>query len=111
MYRVFKDRGSNSNIVIENTETKASVIIGRLTYDIINLLNERGYKAGTEDGLKLTDEWNFEVDDDTAQALMKKAMRMSKPVRDQSKKPKDILKKSNKEIDAMDVLLGLANYN
>ena len=111
MYRVLKTKGNNANVVVENTSTKASVIIGRLSYDIINLLNDKGYKTGTEDGLKLTDEWDFEVDNDTAHELTQKAMRMRRPIRNQNEKPKDLFKKNNKNIDAMDVLLGLANYN
>ena len=38
MYKILKDKGNNMNIVLENTETKASIVIGRLTIDILSIL-------------------------------------------------------------------------
>lgn len=113
MYRVLKEKGNNVSITLENTETKASIIIGRLSMDILSLLEkEEGIHFGDSDGeIKLKDKWELTIKDETAKELSAKAMRMSKPVRDQSKKSEQVLKKDNKSIDAMDVLLGLANYN
>lgn len=107
MYKVLKEKGNNMNITLENIETKASIIIGRTTMDILRILDEAGHKIG-DDGIALRDKWELIVDEDTGKELASKAMTMSKPIRDQRKiKPK----KDNKHIDAMDVLLGLANYS
>lgn len=111
MYKILKEKGNNMNIVLENTETKASIVIGRLTMDILSILEKEGVHIGDSEGkIQLTDKWNITIRDETAKELSAKAMRMSKPIRDQ-RKVKEEPKKSNKEIDALDVLLGLANYN
>lgn len=111
MYKLLKERGNNSNIVLKNTETKAEVIIGRLSSGLMTVLEGQGYTfdASEERALKLKDEWNIELNEETGKAIGSMAMLMKKPIRDQRKKP--VEKKSNKEIDAMDVLLGLATYN
>lgn len=113
MYKVLKEKGNNMNITLENTETKASIVIGRLTMDILSILESKeGVHFGKDAGeIDLKDEWRLTVNDETAKELSAKAMRMSKPIRDQRKHKEEQPKKSNKEIDAMDVLLGLANYN
>lgn len=113
MYKLLKEKGNNVSITLENTETKASIIIGRLSMDILSLLEkEEGIRFGdSDDEIQLKDKWELTIKDETAKELSAKAMRMSKPVRDQSKKSEQVLKKDNKSIDAMDVLLGLASYN
>ena len=110
MYRVLKEKGNNANITLENIETKASIIIGKITMDLLKILDEAGHKIG-DDGVALRDEWNFEVNEETGKEIASKAMRMSKPIRDQRKYKVEEQKKDNKKIDAMDVLLGLASYN
>ena len=111
MYRLLKEKGNNLNVILENTETKAQLNLGRLTIDILTLLERKeGMTFGEGGTTQLKDEWNFSISEETAKELSTKAMRMSKPIRDQ-RKVKDEPKKSNKEIDALDVLLGLANYN
>lgn len=111
MYKILKEKGNNMNIVLENTETKASIVIGRLTMDILSILEKEGVHFGDSEGeIQLKDKWDITIKDETAKELSAKAMRMSKPIRDQ-RKVKEKPKKSNKEIDALDVLLGLANYN
>ena len=114
MYKVLKEKGNNMNIVLENTETKASIVIGRLTIDILSILESKeGVHIGDGEGeIQLKDKWDLVVGDETAKELSAKAMRMSKPIRDQSKKTTEEKKKeANKQIDALDVLLGLASYN
>lgn len=106
MYIVSKEAGNNANITLINQDTKASVIIGRMTMEILSILEEAGHSFDKGD-LKL--KWEFEVSDEVGKKLASKAFVMEKPVRDQSKKSEQ--KISNKTIDAMDVLLGLANYN
>lgn len=111
MYKILKEKGNNMNIVLENTETKASIVIGRLTMDILSILEKEGVHFRDSEGeIQLKDKWDITIKDETAKELSAKAMRMSKPIRDQ-RKVKEEPKKSNKEIDALDVLLGLANYN
>lgn len=112
MYKVLKERGNNVSITLENTETKASIIIGRLSMDILAILEKEGVHFGDADGdVKLKDKWELHISDETAKELSAKAMRMTKPIRDQRKVKEEEQKKSNKEIDALDVLLGLASYN
>lgn len=111
MYRVLKEKGNNVNIVLENIETKASIIIGRITMDILKTLDEAGHKVG-DDGIGMRDQWSFEVNEEVGKELASKAMTMHKPKRDQRKyKIEEQPKKNNRHIDAMDVLLGLASYN
>lgn len=111
MYKLVKEYGDNLNVILENTETKAQLNLGRLTIDILTLLEAKeGLTFGDGGEFQLKDSWDFTIKDETAKELSEKAMRMSKPIRDQ-RKVKDDKKKLNKEIDAMDVLLGLANYN
>lgn len=108
MYKVLKEKGHNTNVIVENTDTKANINIGRVSIEILNILDKAGYKV-EEDSIKLTNKWDIEVDKTTAETLSKLAMKMRKPIRDQRKK--ETKKEENKKIDAMDVLLGLAQYN
>ena len=111
MYRLIKECGNNLNVILENIDTRAQLNLGRLTIDILTLLERKeGMTFGEGGTTQLKDEWNFSISEETAKELSEKAMRMSKPIRDQ-RKVKDKPKKSNKEIDALDVLLGLASYN
>lgn len=119
MYKLLKEKGNNMNLVLENTETKASIVIGRLTTDILAILElKECVRIGdSDDELKLKDKWDITIGDKTAKEIAAKAMRMSKPVRTQRKMQEEmkaqeeLKKKHNKTIDAMDVLLGLADYN
>ena len=111
MYRLLKEKSNNLNVILENIDTKAQLNLGRLTVDILALLERgEGMTFGEDGTTQLKDEWNFNISEETAKELSAKAMRMSKPIRDQ-RKHKEEPKKSNKEIDALDVLLGLASYN
>ena len=112
MYRLLKEKGNNLNVMLENTETKAQLNLGRLTIDILTLLERKeGMTFGEGGTTQLKDAWDFTIKDETAKELSAKAMRMSKPIRDQRKHKEEEIKKRNKEIDALDVLLGLASYN
>ena len=111
MYRLLKEKGNNLNVILENIDTRAQLNLGRLTIDMLTLLGTKeGMTFGEGGEFQLKDGWDFTIKDETAKELSEKAMRMSKPIRDQ-RKHKDEPKKSNKKIDAMDVLLGLASYN
>ena len=112
MYRLLKEKGNNLNVMLENTETKAQLNLGRLTIDILTFLERKeGMTFGEGGTTQLKDAWDFTIKDETAKELSAKAMRMSKPIRDQRKHKEEEIKKRNKEIDALDVLLGLASYN
>ena len=112
MYRLLKEKGNNLNVILENIDTRAQLNLGRLTIDMLTLLERKeGMTFGEGGTTQLKDEWNFSISEETAKELSEKAMRMSKPIRDQRKHKEEKPKKNNKEIDAMDVLLGLANYN
>lgn len=113
MYRVLKDAGNNSNIFIENTETSATVNIGKLSMNILSILSKAGFEINTEkeDSIKVKDRWELNITTETKELLAKEAMRMKKPEKVQTEQVKDLFQKPNKEIDAMDVLLGLASYN
>ena len=113
MYVVEKEQGNNSNITLINQDTKASVIIGKMTMEIIDILEEEGYKfnkdLGEDSCISLTEKWRLDITDEAGRKLASKALAMKKPVRNQSKKSEQ--KIDNKNIDAMDVLFGLAHYN
>ncbi len=113
MYRLLKEKGNNLNVVLENIDTKAQLNLGRLTIDILTLLEtNEDMTFGEGSSIQLKDKWDFTIKDSTAKELSAKAMRMSKPIRNQSKKATEEKKKEvNKQIDALDVLLGLANYS
>ena len=111
MYRLLKEKGNNFNVILENIDTRAQLNLGKLTIGILALLETKeGMTFGEGGTTQLKDEWNFNISEETAKELSAKAMRMSKPIRDQ-RKVKDDKKKHNKTIDALDVLLGLANYS
>lgn len=106
-YKLLKD-SNDTTITIENLDTKSSINMGNLTMERLNILEKAGYKT-EEDGHKLTDKWDWFIEEETAKELISTTMKIKKPIRDQRKK--NIKKEENKKIDAMDVLLGLANYN
>ncbi|MDE6947584.1 MAG: hypothetical protein K2P14_10425 [Anaeroplasmataceae bacterium] len=111
MYKLLKEKGNNSNLVLENSTTHASIIIGKLTMEILSILELEGYvfNEDKEGSLKLKDEWSLEISDDAARKVANKTMKIDKPIKDLHKKVEQ--PKNNKTIDAMDVLLGLTNYS
>ena len=112
MYRLIKDKGNNSNVIIENLDTHAQLNLGRLSMNILSTLErEEDLTFGEKGRLQYKDKWEVNIKSTTAKELSAKAMRMSKPIRDQSKKATEEKRKEvNKQIDAIDVLLGLASY-
>lgn len=110
MYRLMKENGNNSNILIENEDTHAQINLGRLSMDILSILEVEEDISFGEDGLvTLTEKWDLMIKPSTVEILSKKAMRMSPPkMKKQTEEQKR--KELNKSVDAMDVLLGLANY-
>ena len=45
MYRVLKAKGHDAHVVVENTETKANIIIGKMTNEINHILEDKGYTS------------------------------------------------------------------
>ena len=106
MYRVIKPAGYDTNISVENTETLASVVIGRVNLKIMEILRNVGF---AEDEINTSLEWNLEIDKATARELTTTAMSMKKPIRDQRKKPTEDKPtgKVGVEVDAFDLIYGI----
>ena len=82
MYRISKDKGNNQNITLTNVETKASVIIGKLTMGIMRILEKEVECDETkEHTIKLTDKWDFTISDEAGKELAKMASPIKRPVR------------------------------
>ena len=113
MYRVTKPQGYDANITIENTDTYATVVIGKLSTAIRDILKKQGYEFDdtvrhTPSTILYHEEWNFEVNKETAEELVHLAMNIKKPFRDQRKKPED--KPTGKvgvDVDAFDLIYGI----
>lgn len=98
-----------ANVVVENTETHANIIVGRLSMDIIDTIKlHKGedYKIPEYSSI-----WNIEIDKDTATDLSRLAMKMKKPIRDQSRKAKTVAAseqtvRPGEEVDAFDLIFG-----
>ena len=82
MYRINKDKGNNQNITLTNVETKASVIIGKLTMSIMRILEkEVEFDESKEHTIKLKDKWDFTISDEAGKELAKMASPIKRPVR------------------------------
>lgn len=104
MYKVYKDKGIYANIIVENTDTMASVVIGTYNMTIGKILGDGGYEIPS-----VSDEWNIKIDTETAGKLVETAISMKKPIRDQ-RKIKSEQDTNQQKPDALDVLLGIASY-
>lgn len=91
-----------------NTDTSSNTVIGKLSIEILELLESEGFKFNKDkddtDGINLSDKWELKISDELANKLADKAFKIAKPIRHQSKKSK------TQKIDAYDVLFGVANY-
>ena len=115
MYRISKDRGNNQNITLTNVETKASVIIGKLTMAIMGILErEVEFDESKEHTIKLKDKWDFAISDEAGKELASMASPIKKPIRHQSKTASEQTQpiqkhktKSGKEVvDVFDLIFG-----
>jgi hypothetical protein len=103
MYRIFKEMGNNSVVTLINTETKGVLNLGTLSREMVRILNDDGYTF-----TDYKEKWDLPINKDiTKTKLEKLAMKTHAPIRRTSEQ---IKKEANKNIDAMDVLLGLAQY-
>jgi len=105
MYSVIKESGFGKVVTLQNTETNSSLMIGKVSTKILDILGKDPY------GPIMTDAWNFAVSADTAKALAELAMPMKKPVRKTKTKDEASEQKNTQAIDALDVIYGLAKYN
>ena len=88
MYRINKDKGNNQNITLTNVEAKASVIIGKLTMDIMRILEkEVEFDESKEHTIKLKDKWDFTISDEAGKELAKMASPIKKPIRTKTSHP------------------------
>ena len=115
MYRISKDRGNNQNITLTNVETKASVIIGKLTMAIMGILErEVEFDESKEHTIKLKDKWDFAISDEVGKELASMASPIKKPIRNQSKTASEQTQpiqkhktKSGREVvDVFDLIFG-----
>ena len=115
MYRINKDKGNNQNITLTNVETKASVIIGKLTMAIMGVLEkEVEFDEAKEDTIKLKDKWDFTISDEAGKELAKMASPIKRPVRAKttsqsasSEQPQRKTTKSGREVvDVFDLIFG-----
>lgn len=101
MYQVFKPTGAGANVSVENLDNMSNIIIGRLSTSMIDTLKENGYEVPD-----YNEEWRIEVNSECAKALAMMAMKMKKPIRDQSKKSKST-GKIGVEVDAFDLIFNI----
>ena len=118
MYRISKDKGNNQNITLTNVEAKASVIIGKLTMDIMRILEkEVEFDESKEHTIKLKDKWDFTVSDEVGKELAKMASPIKKPIRAKTSRPstaseqtQPIQRKTTKSgrevVDVFDLIFG-----
>ena len=120
MYRISKDKGNNQNITLTNVETKASVIIGKLTMSIMGVLEkEVVFDETKEHTIKLKDKWDFTVSDEAGKELAKMASPIKRPVRTkttsrpstaESEQAQPIQRKTTKSgrevVDVFDLIFG-----
>ena len=114
MYRLIKERSSIANVTLQNTDTSESLIVGRPTIRMLELLDAEGYspKATDEDKhIDLSDKWNIEISEDTAKILASSTMSMKKPVRVKKDKSEQSAKTSshdkNQPVDVFNLIFGI----
>lgn len=118
MYRINKDKGNNQNITLTNVETKASVIIGKLTMAIMGVLEkEVEFDETKEDTIKLKDKWDFTISDEAGKELAKMASPIKRPVRAKTSRPstaseqtqpiqRKMTKSGREVVDVFDLIFG-----
>ena len=111
MYRLTKPKGYTAVVTITNEETRTSLDVGNVSIPMLEILDKAGVLSAEEGETRAFNGWDFHIEKDVADKLFPLAMRMSKPIRDQRKIKPEETKVNNDEIDAMDVLLGLAHYS
>lgn len=98
MYKVIKGRNWSNTPILINTETKSRTSIGASILKVKEVLEEHSFSVP-----KIADDWNIDIDKETAQALIDLVFTIKAPTN-------RIKTTKQKTIDAKDVLLGLAHY-
>lgn len=122
MYKLLKEAGSyTSNVTLTNTDTGNTIILGRLSTTILDLIKKEGYTLDSEapEHLSMRDRWELNISKEVAEELMKTAMPMRRPPKRPKKEkviipgrePKAPVEETKEEVNALDVLLGFAHYN
>lgn len=113
MYKLIKSAGATPLQVI-NTETKDDFIIGRITGQLMKIIEENSdynFHIGSPDKntLSLSAEINVPVSKECAQALVSSIIKIKVPPK---RERKPIIKTTTKEeeVSALDVMLGRATY-
>lgn len=117
MYKVLKPKGAVANVTVMNTDTRASVVIGKPSVEILSILNrEEGYSTTPEDPAKQIDvfaEWELDISEKTGKLLAESAMKMHKPKRikkDASEQKVDTPKtqtSTKQPVDVFDLIFGI----
>ena len=109
MYRVSKDRGAYENVFLQNTDTMSEINLGRITPELLSILEEDGYKfSSTEDGrpgvIELKNPWALEISEAVKDKLRVLERRKVKT------EQKQVNTEQKKEIvDVLDIIYGLKN--
>lgn len=116
MYRVSKDRGAYENVFLQNTDTMSEINLGRITPELLRILEADGYKfSSTEDKtpgvIELKNPWALKISEAVKDELRVLAMPIKKPQRRKVKtEQKQVNTEQKKEIvDVLDIIYGLKN--
>lgn len=112
MYRVLKEKGNNQVVTLENTETKASIILGKLGMSVMSTLEKE--IDFEEKGIKFTDKWDLEISPELGKELAKCASPIKKPIRaktsgsttSEQKIHKKKTKSGREVVDVFDLIFG-----
>lgn len=88
MYLITKPAGSLSTIALTNKDTGKSIILGRITMQILDILKEHA-GISTETGLSFVDEWNIEVTGEVGKLLAHTALVRHKAFKAKKDEPKE----------------------
>lgn len=112
MYKLLKGKGSSANVIVQNSITNSSVIVGHLSREILNSMFEDPHCTVPDDR---TEEWNIDITEELATELTSLALGIARPKRAKVKtieKPEsstssDSCSHSNSEsVDAFDLIFG-----
>ena len=87
-YLITKPAGSSSIITLTNKDTGKSIILGRITMPILDILKEHA-GLSRETGLKFVDEWNIVTTEEVGKLLARTAMVRHKTPKAKEDKPKE----------------------
>ena len=112
-YKIIKPEGNNANVSLVNTTTDASLIIGKVTYELLSIIEKE--IDFEELHLSYRDYWDLKITDTLAGNFMSdphifKTKPISKDVKAKPKTKEEAKTEHNKNVNAWDVLFGTAMY-